>query len=97
MKAYNKLLLSPLCGWDLRSAALHTAAPKQSDRPDALRAPGLSSRSQVNFIGYQARADSHAAYQPAEAEFLPQENAPHFPLVGICLAPRRYVSRRDGA
>jgi len=32
---------------------------------------GLSSRSQVNFIGYQARA----AYQPAEADFLPQENA----------------------
>ena len=63
-------------------------AGEQGDRPDALRAPGLSSRSQVNFIGYQARADSRAAYQPAEAEFLPHENAPHFPLVGICLAPR---------
>jgi len=73
------------------SAAAKNARLICGDRPDALRAPGLSSRSQVNFIGYQARADSRAAYQSAEADFLPQENAPHFPLVGICLAPRRYT------
>ena len=45
----------------------------------------------IKFVRYRSlgrAADSRAAYQPAEAEFLLQENAPHFPLVGICLAPR---------